>query len=71
MGTTTFRVTWEIDVDADDPVTAAREAQRIMRDPASTANVFVVHDLDDDSDSFTFDLDDLAEPGTAATDGRV
>ncbi|WP_053649608.1 MULTISPECIES: hypothetical protein [unclassified Streptomyces] len=38
-----YRVTWEIDIDADDPEEAARKALGIQRDPDSTATVFGVH----------------------------
>lgn len=41
---TTYRVVWEIDIEADDPRTAAREALRIQRDPRSIATVFNVTD---------------------------
>ena len=38
-----YRVRWEIDLDEPDtPIAAAIEAQRIMRDPASTATIFAV-----------------------------
>jgi hypothetical protein len=39
---TGFRVTWTIDVEADSPEAAAREALRIQRKPDSTATVFDV-----------------------------
>jgi hypothetical protein len=38
----TYRVTWEIDIDAYTPKQAAKSALRIMRDPESIANVFTV-----------------------------
>jgi len=41
-----YRVTWEIELDADTPEDAAREALAIMRDPDSIATVFTVHDQD-------------------------
>lgn len=37
-----YHVTWEIEVDADNPIEAAREALKIQRDPESTATVFKV-----------------------------
>lgn len=40
--TMTYRVTWAIDLDADDPRKAAEEALRIQRDPESFATVFAV-----------------------------
>lgn len=39
-----FRVVWEIDIDADDPVQAAKIAEEIQRDPQSIANVYAVYD---------------------------
>jgi hypothetical protein len=39
---TTYRVTWEIDIEADNPTDAAREARKIQRDLESTATVFAV-----------------------------
>ena len=38
-----FRVVYEIDVDADDPVEAARLADEIMRDPAAMPPVLDVY----------------------------
>jgi hypothetical protein len=38
------RVLWEIDIDADTPVEAARKALAIHRDPESIATVFDVID---------------------------
>jgi hypothetical protein len=35
---------WEIDIDADTPEEAARQAQEIQRDPESTATVFRVRE---------------------------
>jgi hypothetical protein len=40
-----YRVTWEIDLRANSPEEAAREALQIQRDPASTATVFNVSDV--------------------------
>ncbi|MEU9072111.1 hypothetical protein AB0D60_35160 [Streptomyces sp. NPDC048306] len=39
---TAYRVRWDIDVDACDPVDAARKALAIQRDPRSWATVFTV-----------------------------
>lgn len=39
-----YHVIWEIDLPADSPVAAAREALRLQRDPASLATVFDVVD---------------------------
>ncbi|MFE6186469.1 hypothetical protein ACFQ6U_18800 [Streptomyces sp. NPDC056465] len=38
-----YRVTWEIDLEADDPEEAAHKALSIQRDPDSTATVFGVY----------------------------
>lgn len=35
-----FRVSWEIDIEAGDPVLAAKQALSIQRDPQSTATQF-------------------------------
>jgi len=37
-----YRVTWEIDIEADSSRDAAKKAQEIQLDPASTATVFRV-----------------------------
>ncbi len=39
---TTYRLTWVIDLDADSPEAAARQALAIQRDPESIALVFDV-----------------------------
>jgi hypothetical protein len=39
---THYVVTWTIDIEADDPVSAAQEALNIQRDRNSSATVFVV-----------------------------
>ena len=39
-----FRVVWEIDIDAKSALAAAQEALRIQRDPESTATVFSVRE---------------------------
>ncbi|MEV6655313.1 hypothetical protein [Streptomyces sp. NPDC051219] len=53
-------VTWEIDLNAADPVDAARKALVIQRNAASWATVFTVHG---DSQTVTADLDpDYCDP---------
>jgi len=52
-----FRIVWEVDVDADTPLEAAREAFSMMTDPESTAVVFSV--TDPNGDTVTIDLDDM------------
>jgi hypothetical protein len=51
-----FRVVWEVDVDADTPLEAAREAFAMMTDPDSTAVVFSVTGPNDALDTVTIDL---------------
>jgi hypothetical protein len=50
-----YRVTWTIDVDADDDVTAARKAQRYQRTPGAEVGVFEV--TDEEGRTVTVDLD--------------
>ena len=38
----TYRVTWEIDIEAGSPLAAAKKALKIQRDPSSIATVFDV-----------------------------
>lgn len=40
----TYRVKWEIDIDADSPREAAERALEIQQNPESTAVVFDVYD---------------------------
>jgi hypothetical protein len=43
----TYHVTWEIDgIDADSPEDAARQCREMLLDPANTARVFQVEDVD-------------------------
>ena len=57
---TAYKITWEIEVEATGPEDAAREAQRIQRDPSSTANVFGVVDPSLDPEGvWVIDLDHL------------
>lgn len=46
MKTQTYRVKWEIDIDARTPKAAAQLALAIMQDPYSTATVFDVAEPD-------------------------
>ena len=52
-----YRLTWEIDIDADDVVTAAREARRYQLDPDAIVGVFEV--TDKDGHTTRVDLDEL------------
>jgi hypothetical protein len=40
-----YRLTWKIDIDAVDEVTAAREARRYQLDPGAIVGVFDVTDM--------------------------
>lgn len=37
-----YKITWEIDIEADSPLAAAQIARGIQLDPESTATVFIV-----------------------------
>ena len=58
-----YLVTWEIDVDADDPVQAALQAWRLMRMPDSIANTFDVIECDKDGSAVRVDLQEEWEEG--------
>lgn len=60
MKTKSYRVYWEIDIDATSPEAAAREALAIQRDPASTATVFDVY-TEARGDHYHIDLEDEKE----------
>lgn len=53
-----YTVTWAIEVYADTPEEAAREALRIQRDPESMATVFTVQAFPDGG-SVNIDLEDI------------
>lgn len=55
---TTFKVRWEIDIDADTPREAAYQALQIQRDPQSIATVFEVSEPCDWAEQI-----DLSDPG--------
>jgi len=57
-----YRVSWEIDIDADSPREAAERALEIQRRPDSTATVFTVRD--ETGESIEVDLGE----GSYATD---
>jgi hypothetical protein len=48
----TYCVRWIIDIDADTPDLAVREALRIQRDPDSIATIFEVRDQDSEEASW-------------------
>ncbi len=58
-----YRITWEMDIDADSPIDAARQALRIQRDPDSIANVFDI--TDDAGITERIDLEDAGAVFTA------
>jgi hypothetical protein len=53
-----YVVSWDIDIDAESAVEAAREAKRIQADPKSGANVFDVREFTDTTDE-TLEIIDL------------
>lgn len=52
-----YSVTWQIDVDADNPTDAAKQAYALMHAPGSTANVFSV--WDSDGEETVVDLEEI------------
>ena len=56
-----YRVVWEIDVDAEGPEEAAREAFAAMQDPDTLARHFTVYGPD--QQSVSVDLDPVRETG--------
>jgi hypothetical protein len=54
-----YRLEWRIDLTADNPEDAAREAWRLMRIPDSTANVF--HVFDETGQDTQIDLTEIDE----------
>lgn len=53
-----YRVEWTMDIEADSPEAAARQAFAHMQRPGTTANVFDVQQ-DDGSDAVRIDLEEL------------
>lgn len=39
-----YRVIWEIDIDADSPLEAAKQARKYQLDPESTSTIFDITD---------------------------
>jgi hypothetical protein len=64
MSTQNYFVTWEIDIEAESPVEAARRALEIHRDPESIATIFIVKD--EAGDSTTVDLTEIEDTESAA-----
>ena len=55
-----YLVEWKIDIDAKNPLDAAKQARLIHLDPASTATVFQVTDTKTD-EKVDVDLDEFYE----------
>lgn len=68
--TASYRVAWDIDVEAPSVVEAAREAFRVMQDPDTTATAFVVEIR---GRAYTVDLrfDDALARVTSHETGKV
>lgn len=60
-----YRVTWEIDINADSPQEAAKQAWEHMQRPDSTANVFDV--VDSKGNTTRVDLLELEEESDEPT----
>lgn len=54
----TFKVIWEVDLDATNPREAAKLALAMQRDPNSIATFFSVYPEDEEDDCFNIDLDE-------------
>lgn len=65
-----YRIVWEMDIEADNPVTAAQGAWEAMRAPDSTANVFQVRAIGGGSESVEVDLSDTYYPTPCASNAR-
>jgi hypothetical protein len=65
-----FRVTWTIDVEADDDVTAAREAQRYQRKPGAAVGVFEVTGEGGRTVTVDLDYDTVEERAEGMNDRR-
>jgi len=61
-----YRVIWEVDIDADNPVEATKMAHDIQLDPESSAQYFTL--IDEDGGKYEVDLI-LEEWGTVVGDG--
>lgn len=58
---TEYIVTWQMDIEAESPLEAAKEALRIHRDPASIATIFTVQEKDRSDGPITIDVDTTEE----------
>jgi hypothetical protein len=57
-----YLVTWDIDIDADNPQDASKMAREMQLDSDSVATVFKVED--DNGVKVTIDLEDISEKPT-------
>ena len=63
-----YRVTWEIDIEADSPLEAAQEAREMQADPESTATIYTVQLMDSRSHELSASIEvDLADEATWST----
>lgn len=58
-----YHVLWKVDVEADSPEEAARQARTMQVRPGTTATVFDVIEGDSDGDAVRVDLLGLEEEG--------
>ena len=58
-----YRVEWTIDVSAEGPIGAARQARAIQQDPQSIATVFDVYEEDGNGEGMRVDLTEIDEAG--------
>ena len=65
-----FLVRWEIEISAETPEDAAREALRAQRDPDSLATVFEVQERDEDGygDPIRIDVEEIGFEGGSDVD---
>ena len=66
--TQTYLVAWSMNIDAESPADAARQALGIHRDPESLATVF--HISSDDGTDTVIDIEDPDEPVTLRKDDQ-
>jgi hypothetical protein len=59
---TAYSVNWKIDIEAESPVEAAKQALEIQRDPATLATVFEIYD--EDGNHTSVDLLEIRENRT-------
>lgn len=58
---TQYLVSWEIDIWADTPEDAARQAHEIVRRPTTMANVYQVTEFDGTGEAVTVDLSEIPD----------